>query len=130
MNTATTTNCCCATDEPGKTATQAAANPSNVVSEAKWHWHETLADGTRVLIRPIHKEDGPLERAFIDRLSPESRSYRFLGQVKTDGDLVRKMTDVDLLHDMAFVALRHDDGEKLEIGVSRYYVSADGQSCE
>lgn len=40
---------------------------------------ETPADGTRVLIRPIHKEDAAIERAFIKRLSPESRRMRFPG---------------------------------------------------
>jgi GNAT superfamily N-acetyltransferase len=44
--------------------------------------------------------------------------------------MIRKLTDVDLSHDMAFVALRHDEGEKREIGVSRFYVSRDGKSCE
>jgi hypothetical protein len=27
------------------------------------HWREKLRDGSQVLIRPIHKEDGALERA-------------------------------------------------------------------
>ena len=31
---------------------------------------------------------------------------------------------------MAFIALRHDAGEKREIGVSRFCVSKDGESCE
>ena len=94
------------------------------------HWQETLRDGTRVLIRPIRKEDAALERAFIDRLTPESLGYRFLGQIRVGDEMIRKLTDVDMGHDMAFVALRHDEGEKREIGVSRFYVSRDGQSCE
>ena len=94
------------------------------------HWHETLRDGTRVLIRPIRHEDGAVERAFIDRLSPESLAFRFLGHVRVGDEMVRKLTDLDLSHDMAFVALRHDEGEKREIGVSRFYVSRDGLSCE
>ena len=94
------------------------------------HWHDKLRDGTRVLIRPIGKDDGALERAFIERLSPESREYRFLGQVAVSDDLVRALTDLDYRRDMAFIALRHDAGEKREIGVSRFCVARDGESCE
>lgn len=95
------------------------------------HWTATLADGTRVLIRPIHKEDAALERAFLKRLSPESRRLRFLGQMSEPSDeLVHNLTDIDYRRDMAFVALVHREGEKREIGVARYSTSADGQTCE
>lgn len=40
---------------------------------------ETLRDGTPVLVRPIEAGDVGLERDFIERLSPKSRRYRFLG---------------------------------------------------
>lgn len=94
-------------------------------------WNETLADGTRVIIRPIRKEDAALERAFIRRLSPESRRLRFLGQMNEPSDaLVRALTDIDYRRDAAFIALVHRDGEKLEIGVARFATSADGTSCE
>ncbi len=94
------------------------------------HWHETLRDGTRVLIRPIGKEDAGIERAFIERLSPESKEYRFLGQINPSDDMIRRLTDIDYRRDMAFVALRHEAGEKREIGVSRFCISDDGASCE
>lgn len=94
------------------------------------HWHETLRDGTRVLIRPISKEDAALERAFIKRLSPASRRYRFLGQMRISDDMIRRLTDIDYRRDMAFIALRHEAGEKREIGVSRFCLSDDGSSCE
>jgi GNAT superfamily N-acetyltransferase len=98
--------------------------------DSAMHWHDKLRDGTRVLIRPIGKDDGALERAFIERLSPESREYRFLGQVTASDDLVRELTNLNYQRDMAFIALRHDAGEKREIGVSRFCVSRDGESCE
>jgi len=94
------------------------------------HWHETLRDGTRVLIRPIQKEDAALERAFIERLSPESRAYRFLGQTRVSDELIRRLTDINCDRDMAFVALRHEAGEKREIGVSRFCLSDDEACCE
>jgi hypothetical protein len=94
------------------------------------HWHETLRDGTRVLIRPIEKDDAALERAFLERLSPESREYRFLGQMNFSNDMIKRLTDIDYRRDMAFVALRHEAGETREIGVSRFCISDDGTSCE
>jgi GNAT superfamily N-acetyltransferase len=99
-------------------------------SDPAMHWHEKLRDGTQILIRPIRKDDGGLEREFIERLSPESREYRFLGQVKVSDDMVRRMTDIDYERDMAFIALRHDAGEKREIGVGRFCIAKDGESCE
>ena len=94
------------------------------------HWHETLHDGTRVLIRPIAKEDAALERAFTERLSPTSRQYRFLGQMKIDDDMIRRLTDIDYRRDMAYIALHHEAGATQEIGVSRFCLAADGTSCE
>jgi GNAT superfamily N-acetyltransferase len=94
------------------------------------HWHETLRDGSRVLIRPIGKEDAAIERTFIERLSPASRGFRFLGQMKASDDMIRRLTEIDYRRDMAFIALRHEAGEKREIGVSRFCVSDDGASCE
>lgn len=117
-----------------KTARKAAA-PRALVPAAPSrdapHWTETLADGTHVIIRPIRKEDAALERAFIRRLSPESRRLRFLGQINEASDeLVRSLTDIDYRRDVAFVALVHRDGEKREIGVARYGTNEDGTVCE
>ena len=94
------------------------------------HWHATLRDGTRVLIRPIAKEDVDLERGFIERLSPESLEHRFLGQIKPSDDVVKRLTDIDYRREMAFVAVRHEAGETREIGVSRFCLSDDSSSCE
>ena len=115
-----------------RTPTGAAEVASEPVaaSDPMSHWHETLSDGSRVLIRPIRKEDAALERTFIERLSPESRWYRFLGQMKVSNDMLKRLTDIDYQREVAFVALRHDAGEKKEIGVSRFCISADGASCE
>ncbi len=109
------------------------ANPGNepiANFDPMSHWHETLRDGARVLIRPIGKDDTALERAFLERLSPESREFRFLGQMNFSDDMIRQFTDIDYRRDMAFVALRHEAGGKREIGVSRFCVSDDGTSCE
>ncbi|MEO8751506.1 MAG: GNAT family N-acetyltransferase [Casimicrobiaceae bacterium] len=116
---------------PRSTTGLGAASPGAMAGfDPAMHWHETLRDGAQVLIRPIHKDDAGMERAFIERLSPESREYRFLGHVAISDELIRQMTDVDNEHDMAFVALRQDAGTKLEVGVARFYIAKDGASCE
>jgi GNAT superfamily N-acetyltransferase len=95
------------------------------------HWHDTLRDGTHVLIRPISKTDTELERAFIMFLPPDVRRTRFLGQAGEPSDeLLRCLTDIDYRHDMAFVALVHHNGETREVGVSRYGLGLDGKTCE
>lgn len=117
---------------PASSVTWLAKPGNEAVSEfdPMAHWHETLRDGSRVLIRPIGREDAALERAFIERLSPASRQYRFLGQVKMSDEMIRRLTEIDYRRDMAFIALRHEAGEKTEIGVSRFCVSDDDSSCE
>ena len=94
-------------------------------------WREKLHNGVAVYIRPISKEDEANERRFIEQLSPESRHYRFFFGIKTPSpQLLKLLTDVDHQHTEAFIALIDKDGEEQEIGVARYALDADGQSCE
>jgi GNAT superfamily N-acetyltransferase len=94
-------------------------------------WTETLLDGTEVAIRPIGRGDAVLEREFIARLSPQARRLRFLGSMSEPGDdLIRRLTDIDYEHDVAFIAVVGSEAATKEIGVCRFSVSADGQSCE
>jgi len=91
----------------------------------------TLLDGSEVTVRALRKEDAALERDFIRNLSPESRWMRFLGQIGDPSDsLIRKLTELDYQHDMAFIALSNEGGITHEVGVSRYSLAPDGQSCE
>ncbi|KGI77562.1 GNAT family N-acetyltransferase [Oleiagrimonas soli] len=95
------------------------------------HWIEELHDGHHVLIRPIRPEDRERERAFIERLSPEAKHYRFLGEMHTpDERLLDLLVNVDDEHAMAFIALVHDNGELREVGVSRYAATSDEHHCE
>jgi GNAT superfamily N-acetyltransferase len=95
------------------------------------HWHDVLLDGTRVLIRPIHKEDAALEREFIEHLSARSKRLRFLGAIGAASDtLVRQLTEFDDQREAAFAALVARDGAKHFVGVSRFSLGADRKSCE
>jgi GNAT superfamily N-acetyltransferase len=95
------------------------------------HWIESLADGTRVLIRPLREEDREREEDFIQRLSPDSRRFRFLGGFKqASPQLIDQLMDVDYDQRMAFVALAHDNGKLREVGVSRYSATTEKDQCE
>ena len=95
------------------------------------HWRDKLRDGTHVLIRPIHGEDLDIERKFIERLSPQTRRLRFLGEIKTpSAAMLDQLTHPDPVRDAAFVALIADGAEKREIGVARFSSRPDGLSCE
>jgi GNAT superfamily N-acetyltransferase len=98
---------------------------------AAMQWKEKLRNGTTVLIRPICDDDVELERRFIEELSPQSRRFRFLGEIKTASpELLKQFTHVDHASEVAFVALMADGADRREIGVSRYSARADGLSCE
>lgn len=104
---------------------------TNAAHPGEPHWHDILLDGTRVLIRPIKKDDAALEREFIEHLSARSRRFRFLGTIGVPSDtLIRRLTDIDFRRESAFAALLARDGAKQLIGVSRFSLSADGKSCE
>lgn len=99
--------------------------------EAGEHWIEPLKDGGHVLIRPLRAEDRERERAFIMRLSPESRHFRFLAQIKEPGEaLLDQLMTIDQRQHMAYVALAHVDGELREVGISRYAACTDPGECE
>jgi GNAT superfamily N-acetyltransferase len=105
--------------------------PSDGIQPIQAHWTDTLRDGTPVMIRPIADTDIEIERRFIERLSPSSRRFRFLGEMKTPSEqLLRQFTHLDHATEAAFVALVGDGSDKEEIGVSRYSARTDGLGCE
>jgi len=91
----------------------------------------TLRDGTVVTLRPLQRSDAELERRFISELSPQSRRYRFLGQIGCPSEaLITQLTTVDFVHDVAFVAVIAGAQGEREAGVARYSRSPDGSRCE
>ncbi|MFK0089597.1 GNAT family N-acetyltransferase [Pseudomonas sp. NPDC090755] len=95
------------------------------------HWIEPLTDGGHVLIRPLRAEDREREKAFIMRLSPQSRHFRFLCQIKEPGEaMLDQLMTVDQPQRMAYVALAHVNGELQEVGISRYAACAQADECE
>jgi GNAT superfamily N-acetyltransferase len=95
------------------------------------HWIESLRDGTRVLIRPLQQDDREREIAFVSGLSHRARRFRFLGDFKQlTMPQLQQLMNVDYEHRMAFIALVHDNGRLIEIGVSRYSATRDEARCE
>ena len=99
--------------------------PSHLIST----W--TVPDGTTVTIRPIKPEDAELEVDFVRTLSAETKYYRFMNTMRElPPAMVARLTQIDYDREMAFVATLTVDGMEKEIGVCRYAVNPDGESCE
>ena len=83
-----------------------------------------LADGTRLLLRPLSTDDRAGLAALFARLTPESRYRRFLSPKRelTPRELTY-FTDIDHLHHEAFAAVDRRDGSI--VGVGRYVHEAD-----
>lgn len=108
-----------------QTASMAKSYPSELIR----NW--ALRDGTRVVIRPIRPEDRRIEKDFVHNLSGESKYFRFMSSVHdlSEGMLTR-FTEIDYDTQMALIAVVAEGGRELEIGVARYVVNPDGESCE
>jgi acetyltransferase len=99
--------------------------PTHLVS----NWQ--LADGTNVVIRPIRPEDAELEQEFVHNLSEESRYFRFMNSVQELSELVlAHFTQIDYSREMALIAVTEGQDKEIELGVTRYAINPDGESCE
>jgi acetyltransferase len=90
-----------------------------------------LADGTLIKIRPIRPEDASIEQTFVRALSSKSRYFRFMGMMNelTQQMLVR-FTQLDYHRELALIAVKEDGEQETELGVARYVMNTDGESCE
>jgi acetyltransferase len=99
--------------------------PTHLVSS----WQ--LADGTDVVIRPIRPEDVWLVQDFVKNLSEESRYFRFMKSVEQLSEtLLVRFTQIDYSREMALIAVRTENDKEIELGVTRYAINPDGESCE
>ena len=90
-----------------------------------------LADGTNIKIRPIRPEDASIERSFVHELSPKSKYFRFMQSLNelTQQMLVR-FTQLDYSRELALIAVLEEHEVETELGVARYMMNPDGDSCE
>ena len=90
-----------------------------------------LDNGCIVRIRAIGMGDVQREHAFLDRLSPEARSFRFLGLVRDASEqAARDLTSVDGAREVVLGAFSGEDDDAIEVGVARYLASRDGRHCD
>ncbi|MBI4808075.1 MAG: bifunctional acetate--CoA ligase family protein/GNAT family N-acetyltransferase [Nitrosomonadales bacterium] len=90
-----------------------------------------LADGTDITIRPIRPEDAVLVKKFVHDLSDESKYFRFMNSVQElTEDMLARLTQIDYSREMALVAVVEEEGREVELGVARYAINPDGDTCE
>ena len=91
----------------------------------------TLGDGTAVTIRPIRPEDERIEQEFVRNLSDESRYFRFRDGVRElSPRMLLHLTRLDYDRHLALIAVTEREAREIQVGVARYVVGADRQSCE
>jgi acetyltransferase len=90
-----------------------------------------LADGINIKVRPIRPEDASIEQSFVRELSPQSKYFRFMqGLNELTQQMLVRFTQLDYNRELALIAVvEGPDGEK-ELGVARYVMKPDGESCE
>ncbi|OIQ86732.1 succinyl-CoA ligase [ADP-forming] subunit alpha [mine drainage metagenome] len=97
-----------------------------------------LPGGGEYLVRPIRPDDAEMLQDMVQRLSPESRYFRFVSsRNELPPAMLARFTLIDYDREMALVAVqrmrRADDPEHTTeriIGVSRYVTNPDRTSCE
>lgn len=87
--------------------------------------------GETVTLRPIRPEDAEIEQAFVRGLSAESRHFRFMDALRElTPKMLARFTQIDYDREMALIATVERDGMEVELGVCRYVINPDGDSCE
>ncbi|MDD5242116.1 MAG: bifunctional acetate--CoA ligase family protein/GNAT family N-acetyltransferase [Sulfuricella sp.] len=99
--------------------------PSHLVAD----WQ--LPDGTDITIRPIRPEDAEMVQEFVRGLSEEAKYFRFMNTMhELSQSMLVRFTQIDYDREMALMAITEIDGKETEIGVARYAINPDGESCE
>jgi len=90
-----------------------------------------MRDGSVIRVRPVRPEDAPLEQAFVNAMSDESRYFRFMDSTRElpPSQIVR-LTQVDYDREMALIAVIDEGGTERQIGSARYVQTPDGEAVE
>ncbi len=87
----------------------------------------TLRDGSTVHVRPLRPDDRPDLAAFFNRLSPDSRAFRFFSAAADIERAATLATDVDYADTYGLVASRGADGRLVGHGT---YARGGGDRAE
>ena len=91
-----------------------------------------LKTGEILTLRAIRPEDADALQSFVRNLSDEARYFRFISTMaELPLSLLARFTQIDYYREMAIVAIANADtpAQRL-VGVARYMLLPDGQSCE
>ncbi|MFH1130338.1 MAG: GNAT family N-acetyltransferase [Pseudomonadota bacterium] len=82
----------------------------------------TLRDGTRILLRTIRPSDKELLRRGFERMSPQSRYFRFFsGKQNLSEKELSYLSEIDGINHVAIVAMMtKDNGDQEGLGVARF----------
>ena len=90
-----------------------------------------LDEGVALTLRAIRPEDAVMERAFVEALSGESKYFRFISALRELSErMLVRFTQIDYDREMALVAVVTEQQHDTQIGVARYAINVDGESCE
>jgi acetyltransferase len=104
-----------------------AIHPYPAHLESRWQ----LPEGIDLIIRPIRPEDAEIEQTFVRGLSQESKHFRFVSALQElTPSMLARFTQIDYDREMALIAVQEEDDKETEIGVVRYVINPDGESCE
>src|SRR5215831_12315633 len=89
-----------------------------------------LADGSKVIVRAVRSEDGPMLQAFVRRLSARSRYLRFFaGVAELSAAQVDRFLRLDPNRGLAVVAISSQEPEAI-VAEARCVLDRDGRSAE
>ena len=90
-----------------------------------------VAGGVTVTLRPIRPEDASIEREFVHGLSEQSRFLRFMFGLKDlTPAMLSRFTQIDYDREIALIAVMDTPGGEKQIGVARYTMLPDEETCE
>lgn len=88
-------------------------------------------NGVAVTIRPVRPEDAKMEQEFVRNLSPISKHFRFMEQIRElTPEMLARFTQIDYDREMALIATCQKNGSEASIGIARYMLNPDFESCE
>lgn len=90
-----------------------------------------LTDRTDVIVRPIGPDDAPLLQAFVRRLSPKSRRFRFfVALAELSAAQLDRFVNVEPARGIALVALAAGRDGSVIVGEARFALEQDQDHAE
>jgi acetyltransferase len=90
-----------------------------------------LSNDIEIMIRPIRPEDAEIEHEFVRSLSSQTKFFRFFENLnELSPAMLRRFTQIDYDREMALIVTHSEMGKEIGIGVARYTINPDRETCE